>query len=153
MSGLRQLQPHELSYLGLIGTTSRRDQSSAIHSRILMVHAGRHREGQGYRMVLGRWVRRRGGCRHAGARSRARGDTWHRDLLIMAPVGGYTNGLWRGKKPGRAAKRRHVRRLYRRLRILDMFCSYRSSDWPIYRRHVLGFQISMRWYKPTRMIS
>jgi hypothetical protein len=34
-----------------------------------------------------------------------------------------------------------------------MFCSYRSSDWEIYRRHVLGFQISMRWYKPTRTIS
>ena len=57
VSGLRQLQPHELSYLGLIGTTSRRDQSSAIHSGILMVHAGGHREGQGYRMTLGRWVR------------------------------------------------------------------------------------------------
>jgi hypothetical protein len=56
VSGLRQLQPHELSHLGLIGTTSRRDQSSPIHCGILMVHTGRHREGQGYRMILGRWV-------------------------------------------------------------------------------------------------
>jgi hypothetical protein len=56
VSGLRQLQPHELSHLGLIGTTSRRDQSSPIHCGILMVHTGRHGEGQGYRMILGRWV-------------------------------------------------------------------------------------------------
>jgi hypothetical protein len=42
---LRQLQPYELSHLGLIGTTSRRDQSPAVHRGILMVHTGRHREG------------------------------------------------------------------------------------------------------------
>ena len=43
--GLGQLQPYELSHLGLIGTTSRRDQSPAVHRSILMVHTWRHREG------------------------------------------------------------------------------------------------------------
>jgi hypothetical protein len=42
---LGQLQPYELSHLGLIGTTSRRDQSLAVHRSILMVHTGRHGEG------------------------------------------------------------------------------------------------------------
>ncbi len=46
MSGLSHLEPHELSHLGLIGTTSRREQSSAVHGGILMVHAGWDREGQ-----------------------------------------------------------------------------------------------------------
>jgi hypothetical protein len=46
MSGLRHLEPHELPHLGLIGTTSRREQSSAVHGGILMVHAGWDREGQ-----------------------------------------------------------------------------------------------------------
>lgn len=45
MGGLRQLQPYELSHLGLIGTTSRRDQSPAVHRSILMVHTGGHGEG------------------------------------------------------------------------------------------------------------
>ena len=56
MIGLRQLQPHELSHLGFIRTASRRDQSPAIHGGILMVHTGRHREGQGNCMIFGRWV-------------------------------------------------------------------------------------------------
>lgn len=45
LCGLRQLQPYELSHLGLIGTTSRRDQSPAVYRSILMVHTGGHREG------------------------------------------------------------------------------------------------------------
>ena len=45
VGGLGQLQPYELSHLGLIGTTSRRDQSPAVHRSILMVHTGRYREG------------------------------------------------------------------------------------------------------------
>ncbi len=43
--GLCQVQPYELSHLGLICTTSRRDQSPTIHCGVLMVDAGRHREG------------------------------------------------------------------------------------------------------------
>jgi hypothetical protein len=35
-----------LSHLGLIGTTSRREQSSAVHCGILMVHAGWDGESQ-----------------------------------------------------------------------------------------------------------
>ena len=57
MSGLRQFQPHELPHLNLIGTPSRRDQSSAVHCGILMVHTGRYRECQGYRVTFGWWVR------------------------------------------------------------------------------------------------
>lgn len=45
VSGLCQFQPHELSHLGFIGATSRREQASAVHGGILMVHAGRQREG------------------------------------------------------------------------------------------------------------
>jgi hypothetical protein len=100
MIGLRQLQPHELSHLGFIRTASRRDQSSAIHGGILMVYAGRYREGQGYRMTVGWWVRQWGECGHAGTRSHSRSDPWGRDFLDRAPVGGHANGLWRGGAPG-----------------------------------------------------
>ena len=54
--GLRQLQPDDLSYLGLIGATSSRKQSPSVHRGILMVHAGGDREGQGYRMIPGLWL-------------------------------------------------------------------------------------------------
>lgn len=56
VGGLRQLQPHELPYLGLIRTTGGGDQPSAIHRGILMVHAGRDRERQGDRMIFTRRV-------------------------------------------------------------------------------------------------
>jgi len=56
MTGLGQLNPYELAHLGFIGTTSRRDQSSAVHRGILMVHTGGHREGEAYRMIPDRCV-------------------------------------------------------------------------------------------------
>ena len=56
VSGLRQLQPHELSHLGLIRATGGGDQPPTIYRGVLMVHAGRHRERQGDRMIVTRRV-------------------------------------------------------------------------------------------------
>ncbi len=55
--GLRQFQPNDLSHLGLVGATSSREQSPAVHRGILMVHAGRDREGQCDRMASCLWLR------------------------------------------------------------------------------------------------
>ena len=108
MSGLGQLQPYELSHLGFISTASRRDQSSAVHRGILMVHTGGHREGEAYRLILGRCVRQWRGSRQAGIRNNpSRGDTQHREIFTRVPVGGRANGPWSGKKSDRAPKRRH----------------------------------------------
>jgi hypothetical protein len=90
MCGLCQLQPHELSHVGLIRTTSRRDQSPAVHCGILMVHAGRHREGQGYGMIFD-WQWRLGGCRHAGVQGRSRGAPAYCGFLVRTPVGDDAN--------------------------------------------------------------
>ena len=56
VGGLRQLQPYELSYLGLIRATGGGDQPPTVHRGVLMVHAGRHRERQGDRMIVTRRV-------------------------------------------------------------------------------------------------
>ena len=53
---LHQFQPDDLSHVNLIGAPSSREQSSSVHRGILMVYAGRNREGQDYPIVSGLWL-------------------------------------------------------------------------------------------------